>query len=903
MLRIDQAIYDANLVICKNIDRFDSSERGLLSQNILSQLRNLVEYIAEKIMAKGNDIDPNDYKLKEQAISFISSHGQYRFLSKFHSLLQKSVSHYTVDEDGSERLMLKYYEYLLRIKIFLYNEYTLEVLQNINDFPLNLDPHFAEYYEKIAERINSGYAEQRMCKYDDRCYIQKIKPFFVKGRIYYEVTFTIANDKVSKFDRIIAFTSRDISDYYAVKLSLRNDEIMVMGRTMPIQIIDNWQVSIRPCELEHFINVFGEKHRISSGHKEYQELMAFLSTTKMSLVDLIVSSEQYYSYIKTVILERAKTTTVFSVLDKCREIINNNLPGNNVVRYLLLKMNNKVLKFQLSNEQCDRLSNLYLQYGCIPFDQMPFAASLVHHNPRLRDLLSCIDDTGRECEFFARTIRNNTEHKGVLFTPIAELSRFNNIDALITTYNERVYYKHNGRKIQKYKDYVYITEYATDSAKIISKLSDLAKCGIGGYRASVESWLRDYEIDSPEKEEAIKRMFENSTVALIYGSAGTGKSTLISHISDFFSERDKIFLANTHPAVENMRRRVKTSNSDFKTIRSFLYEGNNHTSCDVLVIDECSTVSNHDMRDILETATFKLLILVGDVYQIESILFGNWFSIARSFIPSEATIELTKPYRTTNENLLTVWDRVRRLDDAILEPLVKSQYSHNLDDSIFEHTERDEIVLCLNYDGLYGINNINRFLQGNNPSAMIEWGVTTYKVGDPILFNESDRFAPLIYNNMKGQIVSIELEEKRIWFEIELDIAINEWDAEYYDFELIGLSEEGNSIIGFWVEKYKSTDEDDDSSNAIVPFQVAYAVSIHKAQGLEYKSVKIVITNEIEEMITHNIFYTAITRAKEKLKIYWSPETEHKVLSSLQKRDYNRDAALLKAQFDLDFCY
>ena len=156
---------------------------------------------------------------------------------------------------------------------------------------------------------------------------------------------------------------------------------------------------------------------------------------------------------------------------------------------------------------------------------------------------------------------------------------------------------------------------------------------------------------------------------------------------------------------------------------------------------------------------------------------------------------------------------------------------------------------------------------------------------------------------MKGQIVSIELEEKRIWFEIELDIAINEWDAEYYDFELIGLSEEGNSIIGFWVEKYKSTDEDDDSSNAIVPFQVAYAVSIHKAQGLEYKSVKIVITNEIEEMITHNIFYTAITRAKEKLKIYWSPETEHKVLSSLQKKDYNRDAALLKAQFDLDFCY
>ena len=215
-------------------------------------------------------------------------------------------------------------------------------------------------------------------------------------------------------------------------------------------------------------------------------------------------------------------------------------------------------------------------------------------------------------------------------------------------------------------------------------------------------------------------MFEDSTVALIYGSAGTGKSTLIHHISSFFSDRDKIFLANTHPAVENMRRKVKTAKSEFKTIRSFLSERNSNTSCDVLVIDECSTVSNHDMRAVLESAKYKRLILVGDVFQIESIMFGNWFSIARFFIPEKATIELTKPYRTTSESLLTVWERVRELDDAILEPLVKYEYVQNLDESIFEHTEKDEIILCLNYDGLYGINNINRFLQGSNPSPVVE---------------------------------------------------------------------------------------------------------------------------------------------------------------------------------------
>lgn len=92
------------------------------------------------------------------------------------------------------------------------------------------------------------------------------------------------------------------------------------------------------------------------------------------------------------------------------------------------------------------------------------------------------------------------------------------------------------------------------------------------------------------------------------------------------------------------------------------------------------------------------------------------------------------------------------------------------------------------------------------------------------------------------------------------------------------VSESGNSIIKFSVDKYRSTDEDDDYSDTVVPFQVAYAVSIHKAQGLEYRSVKIVITNETEERITHNIFYTAITRAKE--VILWIRMTSVSATSS-----------------------
>ncbi len=67
---------------------------------------------------------------------------------------------------------------------------------------------------------------------------------------------------------------------------------------------------------------------------------------------------------------------------------------------------------------------------------------------------------------------------------------------------------------------------------------------------------------------------------------------------------------------------------------------------------------------------------------------------------------------------------------------------------------------------------------------------------------------------------------------------------------------------------------------SVIPFQLAYAVSIHKAQGLEYDSVKVIIPNSNSEKITHGIFYTAITRAKKRLKIYWSAETMDKIVKS-----------------------
>jgi ATP-dependent exoDNAse (exonuclease V) alpha subunit len=224
-----------------------------------------------------------------------------------------------------------------------------------------------------------------------------------------------------------------------------------------------------------------------------------------------------------------------------------------------------------------------------------------------------------------------------------------------------------------------------------------------------------------------------------------------------------------------------------------------------------------------------------------------------------------------------------------------------VDKTLLTTINPNEAILCLNYDGLYGINNMNRFLQQNNTNPPIYWGIQCYKVNDPILFLESDRFSPLIYNNMKGRIVGINILDtgkldERIVFDIELEKKIDEDKVRLTDLEVLPNSTEENTVIRFEVDKIKSTDEDDDSSTSrtIVPFQLAYAVSIHKAQGLEYDSVKIVITDEVDELITHNIFYTAITRARKELRIYWTPEVEAKVISRIKPRDMTEDIEMLK---------
>lgn len=904
MLKIEQRIYDIDRVICENLDMMDWSvvSRDLISQNLLSQSRNLVEHIAVRAYGKGNEIVLNRETVPN-ALAYLKEDDKYLFLRKFHSFLQESKSHYTPDNEGAERLMIKYYHFFVMIRNFAKQEYGMNLLSNLEKFPINTDRTVAEFHEKIVERIKE---KSPLIDYSrsERMYVHKVIPFIVNGVSYYELVLTPAYDNTSKFDRFIVYSKYMIPDYYAIKAAIFYDNIEVEGKRMPVNIMTEYSVSIRPCEFNNFAKLFGTKIKMQASSAEYIGMMNFLSNSGSSLLDIVLSSNQNYGRYKRAMYGRSQARHFEPILDRARQLILSGAQGSNTIRYLLHTMNNKVLKLQRADEENSFLSSLRLKWGCIPFDVMPFATSLIQHNPEAATLFESIDSTGREYEMMARYIQNNMSSNARLYTPIKELKEFiNNVDLNMAIFNSKIYYKHEGRKLAKFGQSIYVKESFENTKSIISKLVTESELGLQGYTDAIRAWIDEKRnVDSEEKREILLKLFEKTHVAIIYGAAGTGKTYLINHVSQFLDSHSKLFLANTNPAVENLRRKIKAQNCDFMTIRRYIMTKNVPIDVDVLIMDECSMVSNSDMAEVLSKVNYKIMLLVGDTYQIESITFGNWFSMAKYFIPKYAWHELETPYRTKDEELLTFWKKVRMLDEDLTEHIVANRYASNLGPSVFDRKSEDEIILCLNYDGLYGINNINRFLQENNVNPAVRWGLWTYKVGDPILFNESERFAPLLYNNLKGTIVGIEKEsEEKIWFTLEIDKAITELDVMQWDIELLEPITPGKSVIRFCTLRKRDSDNDESGfgDETDVPFQIAYAVSIHKAQGLEYDSVKIIITEEVDRMITHNIFYTAITRSKKDLIIYWSPETQEKVISNFKIADAKGDATVFAAHANM----
>lgn len=156
---------------------------------------------------------------------------------------------------------------------------------------------------------------------------------------------------------------------------------------------------------------------------------------------------------------------------------------------------------------------------------------------------------------------------------------------------------------------------------------------------------------------------------------------------------------------------------------------------------------------------------------------------------------------------------------------------------------------------------MNQYFQNaNTRSEAYLWKNGLNKKGDHIIFTNTKR-SLLLYNNLKGTILNIEYGEKKIIFTIEVETRLTEIQCRDESFKYVRMTENG-TVIEIEIISWDDDLSEEDKIKTVIPFQLAYAISIHKAQGLEYESVKIVIPSSNAEKITHSIFYTAITRAK-----------------------------------------
>lgn len=904
-ISVEKEIKYISNVIEKNISYYKTLlDKGFLSENILSQLRNLVEDIAILINNKINskNLDTN-YENISPSIEFLKGKPKYKFIIEFYDFLKGTASHYTPNEDGAERLVSFYFRYICLIKGLLFNDYNIEIIRNLDEFPIYDDISMKENYAIIAKKVE-GISSDTIKFIKGKFYVQKCTPRFSDGKTFYELTLTKATDYTNKFERITMYSRIFIPDYYSVNISCIDEIVdLNVGRTK-IKIITEYKVAIRICELKNLFKIIGIHNSFDDRYKEYNNLMTYLTQTQQTINEILVSCQSEFDNIIDKLQQGADNHVITDCFRLLREKILSGCKGSNILRYLTTKIDNVVIRDQLSDDYNFVFQDLYINYKSGMFEEMPFAMSLYKHNISWIHLIKSIDLHNREDELLYRTIKSNIENDNVLYTPISELDYFNDVGDLVNKFNTKLLNtkKSSNDYLVVENGFIYINSYEKVALNIVKKLDEYANITNDSIKEMIELdvLFEEHNDISGDKRDILDKLFRSSSLAFLYGSAGTGKTKMIEVLAKIYKDYNKCFISTTNTAVSNLKNRmIGISNCTFKTIEK--YKKMPLIDCDILFVDESSMVNNDDMLDVLNKGTYKAIIIVGDISQIESIKYGNWFNLCKRYYNNDIVFELSETHRTKKEELLNLWMAIRNNDKKAITIMSNQEYSEELSDKVFIKEDEEEIVLCLNYDGMYGINNINKIIQNTNPNPEINIGVDTYKINDPILFNDCPRFKDLFYNNLQGIIRDIKVDDVNncTWFEIEVNEDSIDINYSQIDVEFIKCDAPRKVYVKFFVNEYKDKDNDENEYNHIIPFNLAYAASIHKAQGLEYNSVKVVITPNVEDRITKNIFYTAITRTKNKLKVYWSSDSQMKIFDSFTKRDSNKDIAIFRQKMKL----
>lgn len=316
----------------------------------------------------------------------------------------------------------------------------------------------------------------------------------------------------------------------------------------------------------------------------------------------------------------------------------------------------------------------------------------------------------------------------------------------------------------------------------------------------------------------------------------------------------KILLAA--PTGRAAKRLSETTGMEAKTIHRLLevkppegYQRNeeNKLEGDVLIVDESSMIDIVLMYNLLRAIPDDMtVIFVGDVDQLPSVGAGN---VLRDMIESEAVpvVKLTRIFRQAMgsqiimnahkinkgqfPNLKTSKGSdfffIDQPDNAAVPQTIVDLCVKRLPGFYKVNPVRSIQVLCPMQRGENGAQNMNALLQNAlNPSkTLLRRGGVEYRLGDKVM-QIKNNYDKEIFNGDIGQIVSVDEEERTL-----------------------SVSFDGGAQI-----PYEITELDE--------LVLAYATTIHKAQGSEYEIVVIPLTMQHYMMLQRNLLYTGVTRAK-----------------------------------------
>lgn len=445
--------------------------------------------------------------------------------------------------------------------------------------------------------------------------------------------------------------------------------------------------------------------------------------------------------------------------------------------------------------------------------------------------------------------------------------------------------------IEKREDenWVYSKEIYDAEANIASKLILLDSAQnikrIAGFDSELEKIEKAGNINLSAKQKEAIQSINSNNVVIITGGPGTGKTTIIKNVIDIYRSHGKkvVLCAPTGRAAKRM---TEMTGEEAKTLHRLLEIGkiekdNEFTimnyevapiDADVIIVDEASMVDIYLMNYLLNGIyQGTKLILVGDTDQLPSVGPG---SVLKDIINSERikTIFLDEIFRQAAQSKIIV--NSHRVNDG--EYFLDKEEQEGLKDDFFYIKEKsqdimlDQIIsLCKgrlknfgDYDffeniqilsptkkGLLGTKELNKRLQEElNPSSDKK---NEKKVGE-VIFREGDRVMQ-VKNNYdiyweKGNTLSLTYESGTGIFNGELGKIVK---IDFLNKQIKILFDDEKEA---W---YAFSDMDQ--------IEHAYAITVHKAQGSEFDVVIMVVTQSSAMLLTRNLLYTGLTRAKKLL--------------------------------------